>query len=178
MNIKDAVKLTSSIRPNQYSIGKIEAFDTKYLPREKLLYIVANTRSSDKKRYYKTQLVFKGIRLSNDQSELFPFPYYNDKGMLIGYLPQLTVENEIMSRCSCDDYRWMWHFWNKKEKALLGPVIPYVRKTTTYPERNPDHIPGLCKHQLGLIKKMIEQGLMKKDTFVWNYLTRPARVRQ
>ena len=63
------------------------------------------------------------------------------------YYKKPTLENEVTVRCSCLDYYFTWAFPNKKAKALFGALPKkYIRKTTTYPARNPDQVPGICKH--------------------------------
>jgi intein/homing endonuclease len=76
---------------------------------------------------------------------------------------------------NCPDFRFMWHWWLGDKKALLGPRIPYQRKTTHYPEKNPDHIPGIDKHILTFIKKLISIRMLKADQKVKTYLARPKK---
>lgn len=50
-------------------------------------------------------------------------------------------------RCTCHDFYFTFGWWDYNEGALAGPrPKPYRRKTTWWPERNPQHVPGLCKH--------------------------------
>lgn len=58
----------------------------------------------------------------------------------------------------------MWQYYNKKNKSLTGPHKTYIRKTPPPPEgrpyKNPNHIPGLCKHQLRLIHLLIQNNIL------------------
>ena len=55
--------------------------------------------------------------------------------------------NPLTSRCSCADEFFTWALWKFNNGCLYGSKPrPYQRKTTTYPERNPKHIVGCCKH--------------------------------
>jgi hypothetical protein len=55
--------------------------------------------------------------------------------------------NPLTSRCSCADEFFTWAIWKYNAGCLYGPrPKPYIRKTTTYPERNPQHLIGCCKH--------------------------------
>lgn len=50
-------------------------------------------------------------------------------------------------RCTCADFFYSFSLWNYQQNCLFGPKPrPYKRKTRSYPERNPQHIPGICKH--------------------------------
>ena len=81
----------------------------------------------------------------------------SELGQIRWHLPQKLREdkNYVQLRCSCPDHYFMWVAWNKENKILLGKAPPrYVRKTTTYPERNPGKIPGICKHLIGLFDRL------------------------
>lgn len=57
------------------------------------------------------------------------------------------TRNPMANRCTCRDYFFTASFYNHRNGCLYGPKPrPYVRKTTTYPERNKLHAPLICKH--------------------------------
>lgn len=177
MNLVEAIKYTSSIREKQYVVGKISAIDTKYLPREKQLFISCQTVSSDKSKLYKTQLVFDGITNSDTQDKIHLLPYSSHgKGVEL-YLKQVLVTDKFRTRCNCSDYYYMWSFFNKKNKALIGPHKQYVPVSppSGRPPVNPTESPGACKHILALIKKLMLEDVIKKDTKCWSYLNQPVR---
>lgn len=179
MNITTLVlKGTDVLRKNQYPIGKISAIDFRYIQSNHQLIIKAQARPSSGEGFpYQTQIVFSGILWSDKfDQEKFPIRYDSDNGMI--FLSQPTVESRIQLRCGCPDDRFMWQFSNKKNKSLLGTMKPYVRKTTWMPPRNPTETPGMCKHTLGLIKILMNNGLVKKDAQVQAYLNRPVRRQQ
>jgi len=178
VNLLQAVNYTASIRDKQYSTGKVNTVDYRYLPREKQLYIQATNRSADKTRLYRTTIVFEGITNSDVPDKNHPIPY-SSKGQGIElYLKTIMVRDRIRTRCQCQDYYFMWEFWNKQNKALVGPHKTYVRVSppSGRPPVNPAEAPGLCKHLLVLIKKLMADGVIKKDQAVWSYLNRPPRV--
>lgn len=78
------------------------------------------------------------------------------------YIQQLKFSNaRVQVRCTCMDFRMTWAYYNKENKALSGPAFPkYVRKTTTRPERNPEHTPGLCKHVKTLVERLIQDRII------------------
>ena len=62
------------------------------------------------------------------------------------------LDNRIQVFCQCPDYYFTWSYWNWKNHCHFGRrPRKYIRKTTTYPERNPKHVPGMCKHLLHLV---------------------------
>lgn len=64
-------------------------------------------------------------------------------------------------RCSCHNFYFMWGYWDKQHNALTGPgQKPYKRLTTTRPEVNPQHLPGMCKHIIRLVISMKHEKLL------------------
>lgn len=183
MNLIEAIKFTKSVRERQYQTGKVTAIDFKYLQREKQLYISAQNVSADKSKLYKTSLVFDKIQNSKSPAKEFPIPYSTKSGVYGSpemFLAQPTVSGTMRSRCSCQDYYFMWGYWNKKQKSLIGAYKPYTRVSppSGRPPVNPDESPGLCKHLLALIKQSMTLGVMPKDSIVWSYINQPPRVKE
>ena len=64
--------------------------------------------------------------------------------------------NRALVRCDCKDYYFTASYWNFRNGCQWGPPAkPYIRKTTTYPERNPMHIPFMCKHIFFIFKNFM-----------------------
>lgn len=62
---------------------------------------------------------------------------------------------------NCPDFYFTWMWPDDKAKTLEGKAEPpYVRKTRTWPKRNGDNIPGVCKHISGVIKELNKKGLI------------------
>jgi len=177
MNLVEAVKFTSLIRRQQYYAGRVNAVDYKFLPKEKQLYIQSQNISSDHSKLYRTQIVFEGIQSAESLDHIHKIPFSSKGHGIDFYLSELNVNSRIRTRCQCDDYYFMWSYWNSREKALLGPHKPYVRVPgSNRPPVNPDESPGLCKHLLVLIKKLMKDKLIKPDAAVMEYLNRPVRT--
>jgi hypothetical protein len=179
MNLNEAVRYTDSIRKLQYKAGKVSAIDFKYLIKEKQLYINSQARSSDGSRIYKASIVFKGLPAKKDMEDTFILPYSSKGHGVDFYIKQPTSSTEVMLRCQCPDYYFMWEFWNKQRKALLGPHKKYVRLTPPPPDGrpfvNPSEAPGCCKHLLAMIKMLTENKILYRDPFIMEYLNRPLR---
>lgn len=178
MNLADAVRFTSQIRAQQYKAGKVGALDFKYLPREKQLYIHAQARSSSGHRIYKTSIVFDQLPHSDVQKHGFNLPYSSHGQGAELFLQQPTSSTKCRLRCQCADYYFMWEYWNKQNKGLLGPHKTYVRVSppSGRPPVNPDESPGLCKHLLAMLKYLITNKIVAKDMFISEYVNRPLRV--
>lgn len=71
--------------------------------------------------------------------------------------------NPVQLRCQCPFFRFAWSEENKATKALSGPVFSaYIQKTSRAPRPsvNPQHLPGVCKHLVGLINKLESTGML------------------
>lgn len=63
------------------------------------------------------------------------------------YFVRPTLENDVLARCSCPDFYYTFAYWNWKNKCIFGGMPkPYKRKTKNRKPRNPEHLPGICKH--------------------------------
>lgn len=177
MNLLDAVKYTSKVRARQYSTGRVNTIDFKFLLRERQLYVQATNVSADKSRLYKTTIVFEGIDGVDNPDDKHTIPY-SSKGQGVElYLKTLTGYDRVRTRCQCQDYYFMWEYFNKQNKALVGPHKKYipVSPPSGRPPVNPTESPGLCKHLLVLIKKLMAEKVIQKDAQIWAYLTQPPR---
>lgn len=77
------------------------------------------------------------------------------------YFIKPTLEDQVMLRCSCPDMEYTFTYWNYKNKAAFGgPPKAYKRKTNRKP-RNPDHLPGYCKHCSQFINYLQNEGWMQ-----------------
>lgn len=175
MKLRDAITETDKLRELQYPSGKVLRYAMRYIRPNKQLFIQAVVASgSVLGKTYQVRLVFNGLLSSDKRSRQCTLKYKDVDGSTY-YIQKPTADHHIMTRCQCADYRFMWHWWLGDRKALLGPRIPYTRLTTHYPEKNPSEIPGICKHLLVLIKKLISVRFLRSDPTVLSYLNRPKK---
>jgi hypothetical protein len=82
-------------------------------------------------------------------------------GVVYWVRPFEQKKSPVQVRCSCTDYRFTWYWWNKKNDAHTGKDFPAYTPTGDRPERNPLHVPGVCKHILGAFNVLRNSGLLK-----------------
>jgi hypothetical protein len=79
------------------------------------------------------------------------------------YAEQMSDDRHpVQIRCECSDFRFAWMHALKLKDSLYGTEIPYVRKTTTRPPRNPQDIPGYCKHILDYLDVLKERNILSR----------------
>ena len=73
-----------------------------------------------------------------------------------------TDRNPVRVRCNCPAYYFYFSHYNWREKAHVGTKPKqYKRKTSHIPERNPRHLPGVCKHLIAFVEILIRSGEVK-----------------
>lgn len=175
MKLVDAIIETDKLRNMQYPSGKVLKYAMRYVRQNKQLFMQAVVASGSQKGVtYQVRLVFNGILSSDKRTRLCTMKYKDLDGSIY-FIQKPTSEHHILTRCGCQDFRFAHHWWLGNKKALLGPRIPYVRKTTTRPEVNPNHYTSICKHLLTFIKKLISIRMLKADQRVKSYLSRPKK---
>jgi len=177
MELIDLLQSTASIRARQYPIRRIGSIDVVYYKSNHQLYIIAQAfpSNADKRTPYRVSVVFSGIGFSETPVKGFELPYYKVPRQVECYIQRPTYNHKVIVRCNCQDFYFMWEYYDKKNKSLLGPHKPYIRKTTTYPPKNPTQTPGLCKHILGLVKLLDTNTFIEKNSVARNYLNAPPR---
>ena len=152
--IKELRVSSLKARPKPNEAGKINIIDMNPLLSNKTLTIRGQARGSNGENY-NLNLIFYGVEYSLTQTSTHVLNVRTRTDQIF-YAKQLREDkHHVQIRCNCKDHYFMWHWWNKQNKILLGKLPPkYIRKTTTYPERNPQKIPGVCKHLIALFNRL------------------------
>jgi len=114
------------------------------------------------KNHYKTYLFVKGIDYV-DKPDI-EHPNSAKLGSDKYYFEQVRVkDHKIQVRCDCRDFHWTfsYYLWKKKSLYQIKKGAEAYRTKGLW-ERNPKHIPGVCKHVLALIDRLARQGAITK----------------
>ena len=78
------------------------------------------------------------------------------------YVQPIDLNNHnVKVRCNCLDFYHRFAHYNHGDKSIVGRApVPYQRKTTTRPEVNPDHVPGMCKHLTKVVERLRTQRIV------------------
>lgn len=77
------------------------------------------------------------------------------------YFEKPSLTTECTYRCSCPDANYTWGWADFKAKVWFGnPPRKYVKKTNRKP-KNPDLIPGFCKHGFQLQSYLHVEGYLQ-----------------
>lgn len=144
-SISDLVKNALQLRPQGFNpTGKAEIHDVTVSRKSKQLIIKGAVRGS---KLYPIVVIFNGMEFVDAPDLDHPLSIDLSHGNYI-YCNKPSMEHtSVQVRCQCPDYYFTWQYYNKSDKALAGGAFPkYQRKTDYWPERNPLHISGYCKH--------------------------------
>lgn len=78
------------------------------------------------------------------------------------WLRPIQKKETVKLRCTCPDFRHSFSWEDFDVEALSGRRIPYTKVPgSNRPPRNPDHVPGLCKHLRSVIYELQKPGGFK-----------------
>jgi hypothetical protein len=123
--------------------------------------IQSEATASDKTgapKQYLTYVQFYDLQVKEKKTKATPTPIkiYNETYFFS--IP--TADCRVAMSCMCSDFTFTWEKELFDVGSLIGKWRPYQRKTTTWPQRNPKHVPGLCKHVWSLIKTLSSNDLV------------------
>lgn len=170
---------TKDFRAKLYKSGKVLGVKFKYIPKTHQLYVYAYVGSgTEVGKQYKVLLVFNQITSEPEESKTHNMKLTQadekSKEEVTYYLSRPTFESNVLVRCTCLSFRHEFHWYDARYKALIGPKVPYKKVPgSNYPPKNPRELPGLCKHIIQLLLKLMTvKVITDRDAAVVNYITR------
>lgn len=77
------------------------------------------------------------------------------------YYKPPTMQTSCRVRCNCTDFKFTFAPTLTSKGSLRGNLITFPKPKGTGTPRNPDHIPGMCKHLNGLVDYLKRKGKLK-----------------
>lgn len=146
--------------PRDSNSTPVQITALQFIPmvQDSKIKVVCKTRS--KSSTYSTTMEFKNVRYVDEgtpHSVSFTAPDGSDYHIM----PVRKSVEDTKVRCTCLDFYFMFSVWNHKDDSLHGDAPePYVKKTDS-PPRNPERVPGTCKHIIKLEKVLTGQRILK-----------------
>lgn len=145
-------KVSPAVQRNVSNIARISNLDLRYDEGVKTLTFYANVKSSTFNTFYSVIITFKGVERTDGLTE---------DEINKGFQPKPTLsKNEIMIRCSCNNYRFRFDQANRKNKVGTGARFPIYRRKTNRKSYNPRMIAGTCKHVIELLDYLQKNGFI------------------
>lgn len=154
----------------QHVTGSIVISDISMIPYlgMKTLYLRSEAdNTADDGGIYRPIILFRNVKYHRGAAPGLLEIVASDNGNHY-HLSQIeATKNDVLVRCSCEDFFWRFEFYNSSKnnnESLYGRVrAPYERKTDWAPPANPLQLEGACKHILAFFKKLADEGLI--DTY-------------
>jgi len=159
LTIEDLKSKTKKLREHMNEPRPVKILKVTPLVGNQTVSIKAEAHGT---KSYPMTVTFYGVEFQREKDPKHPLavtPEVNERF----YMEQASErDHPVQVRCQCPDFRFTWAWWDKNEKALSGRnFAKYTRKTKHMPERNPKHVPGLCKHLVGLTERLRKDRLLK-----------------
>lgn len=159
--IDSLVRSTLRARKGFNAVKRVEILSVAPVLRTRQVLIRGQAHGQAERRLYPLLIMASQVSFSDERDRKHPLEVNLGNGERI-YMEKLSAtRHKVQVRCDCKDFYFMWQYWNSKESALFGGKFPkYQRKTAHYPERNPDHVPGICKHLMTLADRLGREGII------------------
>ena len=141
--------------------NEVNITNIQYIPYlgTKMLHIKSTTQSNGHNYHQSMQFMRVSFEKVNTASNV---SFTGSDGQEYHVQPIILTNHNVKVRCNCLDFYYRFAAWNFSDNSIVGRApIPYHRKTTTRPEVNPDHVPGMCKHLLKVVDRMRSEGLIQ-----------------
>jgi hypothetical protein len=100
------------------------------------------------------------VRRLEEKEDVYCFSVEKYGNFFIDVDGGIDISSGILVK-NCSDFRFFWEHPLFVKKSLIGQFRKYVRKTTTYPPKNPQGILGMCKHLWSFVNALKEAKLVK-----------------
>lgn len=160
-NLNDLYVSTVNAFPNttkrQHSIDPVDIVEINWTPfmGVNTLFIKALAHSGESGKEYNTYFLFKNVKY-NESSGI----QILDKNGQKYFFDPLSMENDVLVRCSCPDFSWRFNYTDHLDRSLYGVKRKKYEAINDPGSSNPLELPGMCKHLIKLAKTLTEIGVI------------------
>lgn len=149
-------------KKRQHATNEVRITSIKYIPAQGLNVLkVESTTASTNGNQHSQLINFRNANLHGNSDTGVKVETPEGKEFTMDPLKLNTTNVGVY--CDCEDYMMRFAAFNIQNKCHLGPPPPpYTRKTTTRPEANPSHVPGMCKHLLKVVDETQRVGILTR----------------
>lgn len=153
-----SVKAFPGTTKRQHSTDTVRVEHLDWVPFQgvKTLFVKGTVKNDGRKN--ETIMLFKGVKYRMDESK-GSIPIRASNGKIVFIDPISESKDDVLVRCSCEDFSWRFNYYNSIDKSLFG------RKRAKYEGQglwgaNPRETPGMCKHLMKMVKILKEANLI------------------
>jgi hypothetical protein len=127
---------------------------TPFLGMNTLLLRVRADNTADNGGIYNPLILFKKVKYEG------PIKIIASDNGQTNYISPLSLENNVLVRCSCGDLFWRFHHEDFQDRSLTGPDRKPYEAISNRGPINPTHAIGVCKHLIKTIWHLQEKGII------------------
>ncbi len=151
MTLEQLLESTVEFRKKFNTVKKASLTSAIYNVRNKKLITKFECLPTSGTSIHIQTIVFNKLDWDEVQSEKYPLYVEDQSGKSYYIQLPITKSTSVQVKCSCPSSRFEFEWYNKNnvkgKSALIGQPRKYTRVPgSTRPPKNPDKIPGLCKH--------------------------------
>jgi hypothetical protein len=161
-SLASIIQSTTVFTKSQYGSNKISNLEVVPQPHLSQITFRATVKSMESFTHYPVTIkVVTEFSKDNDlgATKEFPFLTGSRQSPKFSKIP-IDTSNAVI-KCSCQAHRFSYEYYNSKAGVNIGRPRGYKRKTTTRPEVNPHHTPGMCKHITTVCQHLEKSKLIK-----------------
>lgn len=146
----------------QYAIDEIKIVGLSWVPYKgiRTLFIKGLAKNESKGTDYRPMILFKGVNyLESRVSSGVEIIASNGRNY---FFEKLDLNNDVVLRCDCPDFRWRFNFEDYKDRSLYGVVRKKYEAKVNPGSSNPLELPGMCKHLIKLVHALHNSGIMEE----------------
>ena len=129
----------------QHAIGPVQIHNLQIIPFVGMKTLFLKSEAINEDRHYNTIILVKGIQYSPGLSAGLIEITASDG--LLYYLPRLSLENnDVLVRCSCEDFGWRFNYYNHLDHSLYGKCRKKYEAKYNPGLANTSESEGACKH--------------------------------
>lgn len=142
----------------QHSIDPVEIKSISWIPYLGMRTLFCKTLIESNNKEYNVIVLFKNVVVFEEKK---PNTYQILSENKKYYVQQMFNEiNDVNVRCSCDDFKWRFKYYNFIDHSLYGNKGKQYTPISNMPNANPQKSPGICKHIMKLMQNLNDTGIL------------------
>lgn len=157
---RSAVSAYPKTQRRQYATDTIRLASIDWIPFLGMRTLFIKGLIQNEGKEYTSHIIFKNVRYFNHAT---PETITLIKEGREYYLEQLSnIDTDVLTRCSCPDYKWRFKYWNHLDNSLYGSKGKRYESKGVGPPANPLEMPGMCKHLMVLARILRQEGIVNQ----------------
>ena len=164
-NLNDLYRSTVRAFPRttkrQFAIDEIRIAGVSWVPYKGIRTLFAKgwAKNEVKGTEYKPMILFKDVKYHNSRNHEWAEIIASNGSNY--FFEKLNLQNHVVLRCDCADFRWRFNYEDFRDRSLYGRVRKKYEAKENPGSSNPLELPGMCKHLIKLAHSLYHTGILE-----------------